>query len=34
MSDWFDEETDDPLYANRRNFYKVEKWTSAVSLCR
>jgi hypothetical protein len=20
------EETDDPLYADRRNFYKVEKW--------
>jgi hypothetical protein len=24
---WSDEETDDPLYADRRNFYKVEKWT-------
>jgi hypothetical protein len=34
MSDWSDEETDDPHYADRRNFYKVEKWTSAVSLCR
>jgi hypothetical protein len=22
-----DEETDAPLYADRRNFYKVEKWT-------
>ena len=22
-----DEETDDPLYADRRNFYKVEKWS-------
>ena len=21
------EETDDPLYADRRNFYKVEKWS-------
>jgi hypothetical protein len=21
------EETDDPLYADRRNFYKVKKWT-------
>jgi hypothetical protein len=21
------EETDDPLYADRRNFYTVEKWT-------
>jgi hypothetical protein len=27
MSDWSDEETDDPLYADRRNFYKVEKWS-------
>jgi hypothetical protein len=27
MNDWSDEETDDPLYANRRNFYKVEKWS-------
>ena len=27
MTDWSDEETDDPLYANRRNFYKVEKWS-------
>jgi hypothetical protein len=24
---WSDEETDDPLYADDRNFYKVEKWT-------
>jgi hypothetical protein len=24
--DWLDEETHDPLYANERNFYKVEKW--------
>ncbi len=24
---WSDEETDDPLYADRRNFYKVEKWS-------
>ena len=23
MSDWSDEETDDPVYADRRNFYKV-----------
>ena len=22
-----DEETDDPHYADRRNFYKVEKWS-------
>jgi hypothetical protein len=27
MSDWSDEETDDPIHADRRNFYKVEKWT-------
>jgi hypothetical protein len=25
--DWSDEQTDDPLYADDRNFYKVEKWT-------
>jgi hypothetical protein len=25
MNDLSDEETDDPLYADRRNFYKVEK---------
>jgi hypothetical protein len=24
MTDWTDEETDDPHYADRRNFYKVE----------
>jgi hypothetical protein len=27
MSDWSDEKTDDPLVADARNFYKVEKWT-------
>ncbi len=27
MTDWSDEETDDPLYADRRNFYEVEKWS-------
>ncbi len=26
MTNWSDEETDDPHYADRRNFYKVEKW--------
>jgi hypothetical protein len=26
-ADWSDEETRDPLYADDRNFYKVEKWT-------
>lgn len=25
--EWSEEETDDPLYADDRNFYKVEKWT-------
>ena len=25
--DWSAEETDDPIYADRRNFYKVEKWS-------
>jgi hypothetical protein len=25
--DWSDEETDNPLYADACNFYKVEKWT-------
>ena len=27
MSGWSDEETDDPIYADRRNFYKVEQWS-------
>jgi len=27
MSNWSDEETDDPLIADHHNFYKVEKWT-------
>jgi hypothetical protein len=26
VPDWSDEETDDPLRADDRNFYKVEKW--------
>jgi hypothetical protein len=26
-NDGSDEETDDPLYADRRNFYTVEKWS-------
>jgi hypothetical protein len=25
--DWSDEETNEPLVADTRNFYKVEKWT-------
>ena len=27
MSKWSDEETDEPLMADNRNFYKVETWT-------
>jgi hypothetical protein len=27
MADWSDEETDQPLIADHRNFYKVEKWS-------
>jgi hypothetical protein len=27
MNSWSDQETDDPPYADRRNFYKVEKWS-------
>ena len=27
MGNWSDEETDEPLIADHRNFYKVEKWT-------
>ena len=27
MAEWFDEETDEPLIADHRNFYKVELWT-------
>ena len=27
MSNWSDEQTDEPLIADHRNFYKVEKWT-------
>jgi hypothetical protein len=26
-NDWRHEETDDPLHADQRNFYKDEKWT-------
>jgi hypothetical protein len=24
---WSEEQTDDPRYADQRNFYKVEKWS-------
>ena len=27
MNDWSDEETSEPLLADHRNFFKVEKWT-------
>jgi hypothetical protein len=27
MNDRSDEETDNPRYADDRNFYKLEKWT-------
>ena len=27
MNRWSDDETDNPLLADDRNFYKVEKWT-------
>ena len=27
MSGWSDEETRDPLYADDRNFFKVEQWS-------
>jgi hypothetical protein len=27
MNDWSDEETEEPLIADHRNFYKVEQWT-------
>ena len=27
MPDSIEEETDNPVYADRRNFYKVEKWS-------
>ena len=28
MTSWSDEETDDQHYADRCNFYKVEKWST------
>ena len=30
MSDWSHEETDDPIHADWRNFYKAEKWSKDV----
>jgi hypothetical protein len=34
MNDWSDEETTEPLIAEHRNFYKVEKWTKQGRLER
>ena len=37
MADWSDEETDNPFYADDRNFYKLEKWTrdgTKIGICR
>jgi hypothetical protein len=34
VSDWSDEEADNALYADHRNFYKVEKAFSGVSRWR
>jgi hypothetical protein len=31
MARWSDDETDEPLIADNRNFYKVEKWTKEGS---
>jgi hypothetical protein len=28
MTHWAAEETDDPTYADARNFFKVEQWTT------
>jgi hypothetical protein len=28
MNDWSDGETDEPLIADHRNFYKVQKWST------
>jgi hypothetical protein len=27
VNDWSEQETDNPLLADERNYYKVEKWT-------
>ena len=27
MNDWSNEETEEPLLADHRNYYKVEKWS-------
>ncbi len=32
MSDWSDEETNEPLFAENRNFHKVETSFSGISL--
>jgi len=33
MNDWSDEETDYPLYADRRNFYKARRSRSKQAKC-
>jgi hypothetical protein len=32
MNDWSDEVTDHPLYADRGNYYKVEKWSRVLAI--
>ena len=34
MSDWSDEENDDPVYADRRNFHKANSLTKCSAMCR
>ena len=34
MSNWSDEETNKPLLADHRNYYKAEKWTKEGRLER
>jgi hypothetical protein len=33
-NDWSHEEAEDPLHADRRNFYKVERWSSYARFAR
>ena len=34
MNDWCNEETNNPLLADDRNYYKVEKWTKDTKIKR
>jgi hypothetical protein len=34
VNDWSNEETDNPLLADDRNYYKVEKWTKDTKIKR